>query len=145
MKYVISIACAMCVLISSSSYSKSSNRKASISYIKLNSDYSIIGPLGTELGKAMELEVEKIKLNVKSDPPVLKVLAINGKKLEKAVICKYRMLIVEDKFEYHRTYTIKAYQDGYFTGTPNEVLKEVMFQTTDYYFEVALVVYKYVY
>jgi hypothetical protein len=132
----------LCLSISVSSYSITPKQKIAILYNNLNSEYSIIGPLGVELGKVVELEVEKIKVNEKSDPPTLTVRAINGKKLGKAVNCKYRMLIIDDTFEYNKTYKIKAYQNGYFTGTPHEVLKELMFQTTDYYFEVALVVFK---
>jgi hypothetical protein len=144
MKYIGCSACVLCLLISVSLYSISSKRKIALSYNNLNVEYSIIGPLGVELGKVIDLEVEKIKLNEKSDPPTLTVRAISGKKLEKTINCKYRMLIIDDKFEYGKTYKIKAYQDGYFTGTPYEVLKELMFQTTDYYFDVALVVFKYI-
>ena len=142
MKYIV-CASVLCILICIS-LSISSKDKISISYNDLNLKYSIIGPLGVELGKVLDLEVEKTKVNEKSDPPTLAVRSINGKKLGKAVICKYRMLIIDDTFEYNKTYTIKAYQDGYFTGTPHEVLKELMFQSTDYYFEVALVVFKFI-
>jgi hypothetical protein len=117
--------------------------KSSISYADLSMKYRIIGPLGAELGKVVDLEVEKIKTGTKLDEPTLIVKSVNGKKLKRPVECPYRMLIIGDIFDYGRPYRIRAYQDGAFTGTPREVLKEILFQSTDYYFEVTLVVFKY--
>ena len=145
MKYAVAVSgCVIFAVISISLFSKSSNQKHVISYDTLSSDYSIIGPLGTELGKVMQLEVEKIKSNMKSDPGMLRIISIEGKKLEKPVSCKYRMLIIDDKFDYNKILKIKAFQDGCFTGTPREVLNDLMFQTADYRFEVELVVFKYI-
>jgi len=122
---------------------KTPAEKVNIYYSELNNKYSVVGPLGIALGKVVVLEVKKIKLNVKSDPPTLLVKKINGKKLKKPIQLKYQMLIIDDKFILNKTYKIKGYQDGSFTGTPYEVMKDLLMQTTDYYFEVSLVVFKY--
>ena len=114
-----------------------------LAYTDLTSRYAIIGPLQVELGKVMTLEVEKIESHRKGDPPTLRVLAINGKKPAAPVVCPYRMLALTDRFQLNQVYRVKAYQDGEFTGTPREVLQEVMVQSSDYAFEVTLVVFKY--
>jgi len=141
MKVFIYITFLICLLLFTSGASKT---KTNISYKDLNDKYSIIGPLGIELGKVIELEVEKIQLNVKADPPTLKVISVNGKKLNIPVNLTYRMLIITDKFEYNKIYKVKAYQDGAFTGVPYEVMSDLLLQTTDHYFEVVLVVFKYI-
>ncbi|MBI5218256.1 MAG: hypothetical protein HY958_04930 [Bacteroidia bacterium] len=113
-----------------------------ISYKEINTKYQIMGPLGLPLGKVAELEVQKIETHTKADPPTFKIISLNGKKIDKSFTMTYRTLIISDKFENGKTYTIKAYQDGVFTGTPDEVLKDVMIQTSQYNFDVELAVYK---
>ncbi len=105
--------------------------------------YSIIGPLGIRLGLPADLDVRKIVPGTKRGRPELRIVSMNGRPLHAPVTLGYRMLIVDDRFGDDKTYRVRAYQDGCFTGTPREVLNEVMFQSADYGFEVTLVVFKY--
>jgi hypothetical protein len=139
-KSFLLVCLACCFLLAAADQALPQNK---ILYSDINSKYSITGPLGIPLGRAAELTVEKIALNTKRGEPVLRVLSVNGVYLKSPAVLGYRMLVVNDRFEPGRTYRIKAYQDGHFTGTPREVLEEVMFQSADYYFEAYLVVYKY--
>lgn len=141
MKYIMTIV--MLVVISCTLMAKDVTRlKKAISFADFNNNYAVKGPLGVELGKVVLLEVEKVKEDTKENPPTLKILSVNGNKLKKPVYLNYHMLLVQDVFEFNRVYRVKAYQDGAFSGTPDEVLKDVMFQTKNYYFEVTLVVYR---
>ena len=141
MKFIsmIAILALICVSVSANDAGR---KKIKISSADFNNKYSVTGPLGPELGTVVVLEVEKVRKNTKENPSTLKVLSVNGKKLEKPVNFPYHMLIINDTFDFDRKYRIKAYQDGSFTGTPDAVLKDVMFQTKGYYFEVSLIVYQ---
>ena len=77
-----------------------------IRYDEINSRYTILGPLGRELGSVLVLEVEKVQTGEKSDPPVLEVRSVNGKSLAKPVRLRYRMLIARDRFEAGKQYKI---------------------------------------
>lgn len=114
-----------------------------IPYYELNRKTVITGPLASPLGAVMELVVRKIEVNEKSGATNVMVLAVNGKSLDAPVRMRYRMIIAGDKMAPGKTYRVKAYQDGAFTGTPSAVLKEVMFQTADYRFEVVLVLFRF--
>jgi hypothetical protein len=113
-----------------------------ISYEDLNTKYTITGPLNMPLGKVFEMEANKVDPNTKSNDPTFEVVKVNGVDLEKPVIMVYRTLLIDDKFELGKKYKCKAYQDGSFTGTPDEVLKEEMIQTQSYHFTVGLVIFK---
>jgi len=113
-----------------------------ISYTDINSKYAITGPLGLPLGETFECEVKKIETNTKQNLPSVQVTSINGKSFEKPVAMTYHLFLGADKMEIGKTYKCKAYQDGGFTGTPQAVLKEIMVQSTNYFFQVELVIYK---
>ena len=61
---------------------------------------------------------------------MLQVNAVGGKALAKPVQLPYQMLAISDKFSLHHRIKVKAYQDGSFSGTPAEVLKDTMIPTT---------------
>jgi hypothetical protein len=118
--------------------------KKTIPYSDINRRFIVTGPLGTALGTVMVLEVEKIAINEKSQAANLLVVKVNGALLARPVRMRYRMLIADDSMKPGEKYRVKAYQDGSFTGTPSAVLRDVMFQTADYHFEVVLVIYQFI-
>lgn len=143
-KLTLLACCAATFLLAAQAYATSRGPTPTrISYADLDRKYVVIGPLGVELGKVVELQVEQVETRAKAEPEVLRVKAINGKPLPKPVDCPYRMLVIRDHFVHGKTFRVKAYQDGSYTGTPREVLKDMLIPTTDYGFQVALVVYKY--
>jgi hypothetical protein len=113
-----------------------------ISYRDLNSKYEITGPLDFSMGTAFEMEAKKVDANTKADDRTMEVLKVNGVALEKPVTMIYSTLLIDDTFEDGKIYKCKAYQDGAFRGTPQDVLKEEMIQTKAYHFAVELVIYK---
>ena len=143
MRRLILATCGGAALLVAAQAYAASRAPARLSWTDLDSKYVVVGPLGTELGKVLELQVEQVETRSKAEPEVLRVKAIDGKPLAKPVDCPYRMLVIHDKFTPGKTFRIKAYQDGGYAGTPHEVLKDLLIPTTAYHFEVALVVFKY--
>ncbi len=112
----------------------------------IGTKYEIIGPLGYRLGKLIDLKVKALPNPNKGKSNWLSVVTVNGKKLKKPIQLSYvfstwtkgaKALLVG------KTYTLRAYQHGSMVGIPYQAMKETTFaQTSDYHFDVALVIIK---
>ena len=108
----------------------------------LNTRYEIRGPLGVRLGKVVMITAKRVDSRAKADADVLEVAAVNGTPLKSPVTLPYQTLPWSPvELDMNGQYELRVYQDGGFSGIPDEAMKETgPVQTRKYGFAVHLVV-----
>lgn len=139
-KLFLLIACIL--LIGFASASVSGDEIQQINYAMLNDNVRIVGSLGSFLGEIITVEgivIDGSRRRIKSETgkTLLKVVTVNGKKLEEPVIIPFsifkwtdvKMPKVNDPF------TFIGYESGEMAGIPQKAFQYMpQVATTDYHF-----------
>jgi hypothetical protein len=117
--------------------------KVAIRAEDLNTRYEVYGPLGVPLGQVVTVVAEPFELNAKGDTVLIRVFTVDGRALGQPVDLPYEIwpwANIKSLVD-NRRYELRAFQDGGFSGVPDQVMRETVYvQTGAYRFRTKLVV-----